>query len=42
MGFIGVLFLVRQEVNFRRVVLKEMCDDAVSNAGRAASNNVDL
>ena len=42
MGFVGVLFLVREEVNLRGVVLKEVGDDTVSDSGRAASNNVDL
>jgi hypothetical protein len=42
LGFVGVVFFVREEVDLRGVVLKEVSDDTVSNSGRAASNNIDL
>jgi hypothetical protein len=37
-----MLFLVREEVDLRGVVLKEVCDDTVSDSSGAASDNIDL
>jgi hypothetical protein len=42
LGFVGVLSLVREEVDLRGVVLEEVRDDAVSDTSRAACYDVDL
>ena len=42
LSFVGVLFFVRQEVDFRGVVLKEVRYDAVSDSSGAACYDVDL
>lgn len=42
LSFVGVLFLVRQEIDFRGIMLKEVRDDAVSDSSGAACYDIYL
>jgi hypothetical protein len=42
LGLVGVILLVREEIDLGRVVLKEMGNDAVADASGAACYYIDL